>query len=71
MAKTKIVQTDITEDEIVQAQGGDGGSSEWLARVEMPDSYDPRRVSAHDVIHDGSMRVIDYTHRDALGEMRK
>ena len=56
--KTKIVKTNVTDAQLVAAQGGVNGNDHELLWVECPAEYDGRRITAVDIIHDGRIRVV-------------
>lgn len=51
---TKTIQIDITEAEVIEAQGGVGGSDQRIT-VTIPDHYDPALITAADVVNDGQI----------------
>lgn len=50
----KTTTIDITEAEVIRAQGGTGGSDRRIT-VTIPDYYDPALITAADVVNDGQI----------------
>lgn len=56
--KTKIAKTNVTEAQLIAAQGGIHGDDHELW-VECPVDYDVAKIRAIDIVHDGQIRVVD------------
>jgi hypothetical protein len=58
MTATKIVKTNVTDEQLVAAQGGINGNEHEVLWVDCPADYNVDRITATDIVHDNQIRVV-------------
>lgn len=55
---SKTVQTSVTEQQLSDAQGGQGDCGDEPVWVECPDGYDSSMITAEDILRDAAIRRL-------------